>query len=413
MLTSYLQKMRLFNRDVWLYLASATVIGFGFFGIAGVLFNLYLLRLGYGPEFVGTLFAIGSLSWAAVSLPAGTLGRRWGLRRTMICGMIMMAVGASLMPCADLIPLTWRAVWLISTLLSVWIGGAFWIVNGIPFLAGASGDEERPHAISTWLAIIPFSGFFGALIAGRLPALFAAPLGVPISDPAPFRYSLWVGTLLYIPGLLALFSTRRVAAGSSSLRSDAGPAPIAIFLVLGVVSFFGKAAMAAPQTFFNVYLDAGLHQATPLIGTLMAVAQLLSAATALAAPLVMARFGKHATFALACLGMACGLLLLGLVPQWIAAGLGYATLSAMAFVADAGFNVSSQEAVAPGWRPTVAGVALMAEGLSRASVGLAGGYAVVAYGYRTVFAFVAVLAAAASVLFWVYFRGRHDEPVQT
>ena len=52
----------------------------------------------------------------------------------------------------------------------------------------------------------------------------------------------------------------------------------------------------------------------------------------------------------------------------------------------------------------------MAEGLSRAFVGLVGGQAIVAYGYRAVFVLVAVLAAAAGVLFWAYFRGPRGEP---
>ena len=59
MFASYLQKMRLFSRSTWLYLVSSAAIGFGYMGIAGVLLNLYLVRLGYGPEFAGLIFATG------------------------------------------------------------------------------------------------------------------------------------------------------------------------------------------------------------------------------------------------------------------------------------------------------------------------------------------------------------------
>jgi hypothetical protein len=88
-------------------------------------------------------------------------------------------------------------------------------------------------------------------------------------------------------------------------------------------------------------------------------------------------------------------------------------LSAMAFVADAGFNVASQESVAPGWRSTVAGANFTAEGISRTLVGAGGGLAIVAYDYRTLFLFVAILAAIAGVLFWSYFRRPHGATVET
>jgi MFS family permease len=76
--TSYLQQVRRFNRDVRLYLLSRTMVGFGYFCLYSVLFNLYLLRLGYGPGFVGLVNAVGFLTNALFSLPAGALGRRWG-----------------------------------------------------------------------------------------------------------------------------------------------------------------------------------------------------------------------------------------------------------------------------------------------------------------------------------------------
>ena len=64
MVTTYIHTLRLFNRDVRLYLISAALIGFTFLGIYAVLFNLYLLRLGYGPEFIGTVNGVSQLGFA-------------------------------------------------------------------------------------------------------------------------------------------------------------------------------------------------------------------------------------------------------------------------------------------------------------------------------------------------------------
>jgi len=44
-------------------------------GLFATLFNLYLLRLGYGPEVIGRINGIGSLAFGVLCLPAGGSGR--------------------------------------------------------------------------------------------------------------------------------------------------------------------------------------------------------------------------------------------------------------------------------------------------------------------------------------------------
>jgi MFS family permease len=406
MTSDYLQKMRLFSRDVWLYLIAAAAVGAGLFGVLGVTRNLYLLRLGYGPEFIGLTAAVGSVAWAAIAFPAGAIARRWGIRRTMVLGLATVIVATVLFSCAEFVPDRSRVPWIVVLGALSQIGMTLFMVNAYPALAGATDESERPHAFSLWLAIIPLAGFAGALVAGQLPGLFARWFGLLIDAPGPFRYTLWVGAACFLPGVLAVLATQKVggADAASASRATGGAAPIAVIAVLALTALLTKAAVGTPQGFFNVYLDADLGLSTASIGTLMAIAQLVSAGAVLSAPMLMARLAQHGTFALACAGMVTGLLLLGSVPQWLAAGLGYTLLSAMAFVADASFNVSSQEAVAPGWRSTVAGANFMAEGISRTAVGAAGGLAIVAYGYRPVFLFVAMLAAGAGAIFWTYFH---------
>jgi MFS family permease len=102
MMAIYLQKLRMFSRDARLFLLTYALWG-GFFGIQGVLFNLYLLCLGHGPEFVGWVNGIGRLIFGLFSLPAGALGGRLGNRRTIIAGMCLGSAGFGLLPLAELI----------------------------------------------------------------------------------------------------------------------------------------------------------------------------------------------------------------------------------------------------------------------------------------------------------------------
>jgi MFS family permease len=405
MIREYMMRVRSFNRNVRLMLVASTFIGFVNFGVMGVVFNLYLLRLNYGPRFIGVVWAIFAASWALFSLPAGAVGRRWGVRRAMILGMVAVPFAAALFPFTQSVPETARVPWLITSCLLWGAGFAFYLVNAVPFLAAATGDAERAHAFSVYLALIPLAGFVGSFIGGALPGLCARWLTVSLESPEPFRYPLWLGAILYLPITAALLATRDVTVVRSPEAQRAeGRAPVAILAVLGVVTFLTKAAAAAPQNFFNVYLDDALHQLPSRIGALSAVAQLGGALSVLLAPVLMERYGKRRTYIGAASFAALSIVPLALVPHWVAAGIGYAGLYMGAMIVDAAFNVISQAVVEPGWRPVASGIGFTAEGLSRTLIALAGGLAIVAFGYRTMFLIVAAIAAAAGAVFWAYFR---------
>ena len=49
MTVSYLQRLRLIRREAWLAMSAMATYGLVQRGVFAVVFNLYLLRLGYGP----------------------------------------------------------------------------------------------------------------------------------------------------------------------------------------------------------------------------------------------------------------------------------------------------------------------------------------------------------------------------
>jgi MFS family permease len=405
MIANYLGKLRLFGRDVRLYLISWALVQFAVSGILVVLLNLYLLRLGYGPEFVGLLNAAAALVFSVSCLPAGALGRRWGSRRPMIAGLSLFVVGIGLLPLAEFIPNTWQAGWLLASSILAYGGYALYVVNGSPFLMGSTTSAERDHAFSAQAALGALCGFAGSLVGGMLPGLFAATLGISLDQPAPYRYPLWVAAGSYVLALLALLPTREVRARQPQKReAETGRAPYGLIALLALVYLLCVAGWGAVQAFFNVYLDAELGLSTPLIGAVSAAGQLLSVPAALSAPLLMARWGKVRTFALGSLGVALSLLPLAFIPRWGAAGLGFMGMTALFWMADPTFMVYHQEIVAPGWRATASGAVMMAVGLSYSAMALAGGYLIGALGYRSLFLTGAGLTAAGALLFWAYFR---------
>ena len=69
----------LFSRNIWMIIIANALGERGpFLGIRDLLSPLYWLRLGFGADMVGTVFATGALSFCVSSLPGGALGSRLG-----------------------------------------------------------------------------------------------------------------------------------------------------------------------------------------------------------------------------------------------------------------------------------------------------------------------------------------------
>ena len=406
MIGDYLGMLRLFNRNVRLYLVSGALIGFtSAGGIYGVLLNLYLLRLGYGLELIGIISATGAITFAAFSLPAGALGRRLGTRRMMVAGMVLIVLGNLSLPMAEFVSSTWRTDFLLLTRLPRAMGFALYLVNANPFLMGATSAEERTHVFSVQAALWPLAGFAGSLAGGFLPGFFSSILDVSADGPEPFRYTLFIAGGLLSPAVLALLSTSEVSVRQKQESVvEAGPTPWRPIIFIALVVLFQTAGVAGVQIFFNVYLDEKLEASTALIGTLTAAGQLLGGIAALATPMMAARLGHARVILWGSLSTALCFLPLIAMPHWGTAGFAFVGISALATIRFAAFGVYQQEMVSTRWRSIMSGATNMASGLSFSSISLVGGYMVPALGYHSLFLLSAALTALGTIIFWSYFR---------
>ncbi|MCL4504559.1 MAG: MFS transporter, partial [Chloroflexi bacterium] len=408
MVAEYLRMLRLFNRDTRLYLVTSALFGLTVFGgIIPVLLNLYLLRLGYGPEFIGLLNATGALSAAVFCLPAGAFAARWGSRRVMIVGSVFLAIGNGLLPLAETVPAAWQSGWLLGMNMIGAFGLALYTTSSGPFVMGVASPAERNHVFSVQFAIGPLAAFVGSLLGGFLPGLFAGWLNTTLESPAPYRYPLMLAATLLLPSAFFMWATREVKPVSPGQMSAAkGQAPNILVAVLTLVILLQVAGEGVARTFFNVYLDAGLRVPTSQIGILAALGQLVAVPAALLTPLLMNRWGNNRVFIASAVGIAACLLPMALIPHWSAAGLGFMGVMTMSATARTVANVLGMLIVRPEWRPMTAGATSMAVGLSWAVMSLGGGYVITALGYPSMFGAGALLTVAGAVLFWAYFRNQ-------
>jgi MFS family permease len=414
MLTAYLGAWRLFSRDARLYLTTAALFGFTVFGGAyAVLLNLYLLRLGYGPEFIGLINGTGQLAFALFCLPAGMLGERYGNRRMLIVSLSVVTFGFGLLPLAEFFSVG-QTIWLLVTNILAQMGIASYFVNSMPFLMRVTGPGERNHVYAAMAALWPLAGFAGSLIGGLLPGLLAVPLHASLTQSAPYRYSLLIAALLLSPAIWILAHTHETSGNrTQDPVVDRVPVPVVLITILSLTILFRVAGEGAARLFLNVYLDDALQVSTAHIGVIAAAGQLLAVPAALVVPILAARWGNSHIYVFGTLGMAASIIPLALIPHWGAAGLGYMSLIALASITRPAIAVYQMEIVSPDLRAAMAAATTMALGLSWGLIALGGGYIITSLGYQSFFLMAAGLSAVGALLFWAYFRIPRSESAPT
>lgn len=414
MIARRMQRLRLIQPSVYLVLVATALVGFAVDGgVFSVLFNLYLVRLSYGPETIGLVNAAGMLTFALASLPAGILGQRLGSRPLIIAGLALTLIGGSCLALADIIPPPMRLSWLIGNMVVLYLGLALYFVNGPPFLLSLIDATQRNSIFSVQVAALAIAACVGSLIGGFLPQLFGAALGIPADDPSAFRLGLLVGMLALAPAIVVVLVARpiqreemqpaRPEAGSASART-ATTALLGLLALIGLVRLLQLTGMAATSTFFSVYLDTELAVSTSQIGLITGIGRLLAAPAALLTPMLAARYGNRSTVFWSSLATGLSMLPLVFIAHWAAAGLSFIGVIGLSSVRYASSLVYFMEQVPPTRRSAVAGVMETAAGISFTAMTFGGGFLVLLLGYRSLFLLGAVLTVLSALVFLATFR---------
>lgn len=361
--------LRTFNRDIKLLLGTWGAMSFGYFGIQGVLLNLYLLRLGYGIEFIGLLIASGQMLWAVVALPAGAVGKKIGLQKAIALAHSLVAVAVVLLLLVEWLPKPLWTPWIFSCWLILWVGAALNTVNATPYMMMLAGPSERRHAFAAQSATIALMGFAGGTVAGLLPGLFALLLGTSLDGPAPYRASLWVAPIFYLVAVLLIAQAKPLQLEPETKRQSGTVAPMGLFILLGVIVFLQTAGEGGARAFFNIYLDTDLNVATAQIGAAMGFAQLLPVAASMATPWLLDKWGTERTLMITGLTLCLTLVVMGMVPHWLVAAICFSAIISLASISGTSRSLFSQELVAQRWRTTSSAIL---------TIGLASGWAVMA-----------------------------------
>ena len=394
-----LSRITQFRRETKLLLLASGVLAISFFGIQMLLKVLYVLRLGYGLEFVGLFNATGALTYMAMSLPAGAAASRFGIQRTMIIGCVVTVFGMAMLPMTEVLPASAWDGWLILSQVILTVGYALFGISAVPALMAASSPENRNDAFAMSGVLRGLGTFVGTLFGGLLPGLFALAFGLGLDDPSPYRYALWISALLGMVALPPLLKVGRLESTEPGEATSAGGTfpMLPVALVAGYVAL-SHGGGATCQSLCSAYMDTDLKMSVAAIGLVTAIGQFVAMMAPMVGPHLARQRGNGWILVVTALGVGLFLAPLALVPTGTAASIGRVGVLALSALQLPALQIFQMELVAVQWRSMAYGAASMAMGLGFGVMSLAGGYIAALWGYSWLFMIGVGLSVASAVL---------------
>jgi MFS family permease len=410
----YIAKIRLFSRNARLFMIH--VVGMDvIFGTWTVLFNLYLLAVGFDIAFIGLRILLAAGTRAVFSIPAGLISDRVGRKLSFILGDGMGAV---------------MSVIAISTanptllLVTAVIGGAFSALHGVAepaFMAENSEDFERVHLFSVSDGTRTAAAIIGSALAGLVPLLFAG--ADEVAKIGLYRMVAYVGIggwfASLIPAvMLQQMATPKVAAQGLRAIFAGVKHPDRIWRLTAPEVLIGLGAgFALPL--LNVFFKQNLGSPEVEIGATFAAGQAFLVVGAFLAPLIVARWGKVRSVVFTRMAAIPFILLIAFSPDigsalgsvLTVAGLAHIARITLTNMASPVRSAFAMEILDPGERGTQVGIQMA---LASALSGLAsyiGAQLMSAGDFRTPFFLMAICILVANLIFWQFFARREEDLV--
>ena len=400
-LFTYADRLRCFHPNARYYLVSVILTGAAL-GVYRLLFNFFVLSLGYDENLLGTLITTSSLTALLAALPMGYVVNYLGRKTSLITGgvAVSLAVGVMVLwPSTGVFIAMNVLMGLAQSLTGVTMG---------PFLMENSTEKERTYLFSFASGLQMASGFFGNWIGGVLPTWMSTfqPGSTPTS-PGAYSWALGVIAIGALIGVLPLFMLRtpRVTGEAPSIF-----APLSFFkknskqltqLVLPMLVTSIGAGLIMP--FMNVFFRNVHHQSDSAIGGMFAWGSLAMGIGLMIAPPLADRFGKIEVVVVTQALSIPFLFLLGFSPVFQLSAAAYYVRLTLMNMSSPVYQTFVMEQVDHSARATVASLVSMANSVGWAFSPQISGWLQVNYGFQPAYAATIVLYMVSIYLYWRYF----------
>ena len=312
--------------DLRVLFAARILRMFGY-GLLGVVLVLYLARLGFSGASIGLLLTLTLLGDVAISLWLAAHADRWGRRKTLVLGAVLMAAGGAAMAATD-------NFWLL--LLAATIGvispsgsevGPFQSIEQA-CLAQAVTDRERTR----FFAWYNLAGYLASAIGALAVGWFVAAMNAAgATDLSAYRaVLLGYGAIGALLAVLSLRLTTAIEATPSGPAVAAGPTVLGLResrgLVLRLSALFALDSFGGGfilQSFLAWWFQQRFGADEAVLGLLFFGTNVLSGLSGLAAVPLARRIGLIATMVWTHLPSNLLLMLVPLMPSlpWAIAAL--------------------------------------------------------------------------------------------
>lgn len=404
----YQNAFRQFHPNAKKYLLSSLLVGI-YIAIYNVLYNLYLVNLGYGENVIGDIIGAYALGTSLGGIPASIFYSRRGGKFNFGVSVLLMCLTLTLRATIT------SQLWLILLAVLGGLANSFYFVSIFPYISTQSTPEERSYLFGSNMAVWTGSAILGSFLAGQLPSLFQLHPAVTTAITAK-RFALLLAAALV---LLALIPILRMKANPEHPRekhplSSTSLKPKfvqnwSIIALLAVMLGISGLAVGLTIPFINIFFSNALQLSDAVIGSIYSLSQFGALLSALFVPLVVKRFGLIKGPSLLYGSNAVFLLLMGFSLPALAITASYLISVSLERLADAPLQNMVMEMVPTQDRGAMSGIRLLTNYGVQAISGVVGGRILFHLGYSSLFFIAAAINLLTGVVIWVLFNKRQEE----
>ncbi|MDL1911769.1 MFS transporter [Chloroflexi bacterium CFX6] len=404
----YASRVRAFKPNARFYLLNVIITGAAM-GVFRLLFNFYVLSLGFDEALLGNLITASSFVALLAALPMGYLADTIGRKASLVISAALL--GASILA---------MAIWQSEPMFYAMnvVSGIAQSLAGVtmsPFLMENSDENERTYLFSFGQGLTMTMASVGSWIGGYLPTWIGAARDASPTSSLAYGNSIFIIGIVALLGILPLLfikspnlarSQRAVFAPFQYAAKN--PALLTKLILPMLLTSIG-AGLIMP--FMNVFFRVVHNQPDPVIGTLFAWGSLAMGIGLLIAPPLAERTGKIQLVVITQALSIPFLILLGFSPIfWVGAATYYIRLALMNMSSPV-YQTFVMEHVEPSSRATVASLSSMAWNFGWAFSPTISGWLQVEYGFGPPFIGTITLYTIAVVMYWAFFWRRSEKTV--
>lgn len=405
--SEYTSRIRDFQPNARFYLLSVVITGAAM-GVFRLLFNFYVLSLGFDAALLGNLITVSSLTALLAALPMGYLADIIGRKMSLVISGALVSFSIFAM-----VLWPYQGVFYAMNIVSG-LAQSLAAVTMAPFLMENSGERERTYLFSISSGLQMAMASLGNWIGGYLPTWVAQYKDVTATSSSAYSGALLVIAATAAVGVIPLLFLRTpsIERSERSIFAPLGFAykhPVHLSkLILPMLITSVGAGLIMP--FMNVFFRVVHNQPDPVIGALFAWGSLAMGVGLLIAPPLADRMGKIQLVVVSQALSIPFLILLGYAPWfWVSAAAYYIRLALMNMSSPV-YQTFVMEQVEPSARATVASLVSMSWSFGWAFSPMISGWLQVNYGFGLPFLGTIVLYTIAVYLYWKFFWYDASQP---